>query len=67
MDTTQKKLPDTLDGTERQVAEAIAQGADTVDAISERTGLPAAEIASALILLEISGIVIQKAGHCLLL
>lgn len=67
VDTTQKKLPDTLDGTERQVAEAIAQGADTVDAISERTGLPAAEIASALILLEISGIVIQKAGHCLLL
>lgn len=62
-----KKLPDTLDGTERQVAEAIAEGADTVDAISEKTGLPAAEIGSALVLLEISGIVIQRAGYYLLL
>ncbi len=63
----EKRLPDTLEGKERQVAEAILQGADTVDAISERTGLPAAEIAASLILLEISGVVEQKAGHCFLL
>ena len=63
----EKKLPDTLDGTQRKVAEAIAKGADTVDAISETTGLPAAEIASALVLLELAGIAKQKAGHCLLI
>ncbi len=63
----EKRLPDDLEGTERQVAEAIVHGADTIDAISERTGLPAAEIASALTLLEISGIVEQQAGRCMLL
>lgn len=61
------KLPDTLDGTQRQVAEAIAKGADTIDAISETTGLPAAEITSAMVLLELAGIAKQNAGHCLLL
>lgn len=63
----EKKLPDTLHGTQRQVAEAIAGGADTIDAISETTGLPAAEIASALVLLELAGIAVHKAGHCTLL
>lgn len=63
----EKKLPDTLHGTQRQIAEAICGGADTIDAISEATGLPAAEIASALVLLELAGIAAQKAGRCILL
>ena len=61
---TAHALPDYLDGSERQVAEALAAGADTVDALSEATGLPAAEVAAALVLLELEGIAEQKAGHC---
>lgn len=61
---TARALPDYLDGSERQVAEALAAGADTVDALSEATGLPAAEVAAALVLLELEGIAEQKAGHC---
>ena len=61
---TDRALPDYLDGSERQVAEALAAGADTVDALSEATGLPAAEVAAALVLLELEGIAEQKAGHC---
>ena len=61
------RLPDYLDGTERLVAQAIADGAQTVDAVSEATGLPASEIAAALVVLELEGVAEQKAGCCRLL
>lgn len=61
------RLPDYLDGTERLVAQAIADGAHTVDAVSEATGLPASEIAAALVVLELEGVAEQKAGCCRLL
>ena len=61
------RLPDYLDGTERLVAQAIADGAQTVDAVSEATGLPASEIAAALVVLELEGIAEHKAGCCRLL
>lgn len=63
----EKKLPDSLSDTQRKIAQAIGAGADTIDAISEATGLPAAEIASALVLLELAGVAAQKAGRCILL
>ena len=61
------RLPDYLDGTERLVAQAIADGAHTVDAVSEATGLPASEIAAALVVLELEGVAEEKAGCCRLL
>lgn len=61
------RLPDYLDGIERLVAQAIADGAQTVDAVSEATGLPASEIAAALVVLELEGVAEQKAGCCRLL
>ena len=63
----EKKLPDSLSDTQRKIAQAIGAGADTIDAISEATGLPAAEIASALVLLELAWVAAQKAGRCILL
>lgn len=62
--TDQPHLPEGLSGSERAVAEAIAAGADTVDAVSEATGLPASEVAAALVLLELDGIAQHKGGRC---
>lgn len=58
------RFPEGLSGSERAVAEAIAAGADTVDAVSEATGLPASEVAAALVLLELDGIAQHKGGRC---
>ena len=62
--TAQPRIPEGLSGSERAVAEAIASGADTVDAVSEATGLPASEVAAALVLLELDGIAQHKGGRC---
>lgn len=61
------RIPEGLSGHERAVAEAIEAGADTIDAVSEATGLPASEVAAALVLLELDGIAEHKAGHCSLI
>lgn len=62
----QSAIWESLTGSERQVAQAIAAGADSVDAVSEATGLPASEVAAALVLLELDGIAEQKGGRCML-
>ena len=62
--TARPRIPEGLSGSERAVAEAIAAGADTVDAVSEATGLPASEVAAALVLLELDGIAQHKGGRC---
>lgn len=54
-------------GEELQVAQAIYEGADTVDAISEHTNLSASSVSAILILLELAGVIEQKAGHCRIL
>lgn len=61
------QIPDALGQEAKQIVQAIQQGADTVDAVSERTGFPAAQIASTLVLLELEGIAEHKAGRCRLL
>lgn len=61
------EIPAHLTGNERAVAQALADGADTADAVSEATGLTAAETAAVLVLLELDGIVRQEGGHCRLM
>lgn len=58
-----KPLPETLSPEEQQVAQALADGADSVDAVVQQTGLEAGQVSAALVLLELDGYVEQKGGR----
>ncbi len=51
-----------LSAEEAQLVQAVRAGADTVDAISEQTGVSAAAIATTLTMLELNGILAHRNG-----
>lgn len=58
-----RPLPETLSPDEQRVAQALADGADSVDAVVQQTGMEAGQVSAALVLLELDGYVEQKGGH----
>ncbi len=52
-----------LSAEEEQLVQAVRAGADTVDALSEQTGVSAAAIATTLTMLELNGILAHRNGR----
>lgn len=59
----EKAIPDTLTDEQRQIVQAVLDGADTPEAILERTDLPAARVMTALTMLELDGVLIRESGR----
>ena len=52
-----------LDEEQRQIVQAVLDGADTPEAILESTDLPAARVMTALTLLELDGVLTREGGR----
>ena len=52
-----------LDETEQKLVEALREGQQPIDALVRRTGLASAQVAAAMTLLTIKGLVAQLPGH----
>lgn len=59
----EKTIPDTLNDEQRQIVQAVLDGADTPEAILERTDLPAARVMTALTMLELDGVLTRESGR----
>ena len=62
----EKKTPvdlERLDEEQRQIVQAVLDGADTPEAILESTDLPAARVMTALTLLELDGVLTREGGR----
>lgn len=55
-------LPETLTEEQRQIAQAVLDGAHTAEDILEVTDLPAARVMTALTLLELDGVLVRENG-----